>query len=194
MRNRNALRSQRGIRDAFVALAMERGDGRITVSDICRVADINRTTFYAHYDSLEDLEAKLWVGYFDGFTQWLSAELEQDFLEDPLPGLNRLSKIIEDTKDLFIVFGARKTEERLRDVDKEGGFGMAVRDALLKATGPLPAERMVCFDFVSSAMLNVYYTWMIGQYGDLSIDKLNEQLALYLQACFAADGSGGVRG
>lgn len=185
VRNRNALRSQRLIREAFIKLARESKDGRITVSDLCKTADTNRTTFYAHYDSLEDLEAKLWQGYFEALEAWLADELGRGFLTDPLPGLNRLGAFIIDNIPLFQVFGIRKTEELMRDVEHEGGFGMAVREALLRAMGTLDADEIVRFDFVSSAMLNVYYTWLAGQYSEMTLDQLNERLALLVKSCFA---------
>ena len=37
------------IRDSLFALLQEKPIGKITVTDICRGADINRATFYAHY-------------------------------------------------------------------------------------------------------------------------------------------------
>lgn len=78
--SRTAIRSQRLIREAFLALVEEHGDSKITVVDLCRKADINRTTFYAHYDSLDDLEYKLWNRYLNDLTSWLSAELNRAFL------------------------------------------------------------------------------------------------------------------
>lgn len=92
-RNRNALRSQRLIRDAFVELVRERGKGRITVADVCRKADINRSTFYAHYDNVDDLQDKIYDETMAGFGEWLAGVLEEGggsadaFLADPLPDL-----------------------------------------------------------------------------------------------------------
>ena len=38
------------IREAFFALLAEVGFAKMTVADICRCADINRGTFYLHYE------------------------------------------------------------------------------------------------------------------------------------------------
>lgn len=38
------------IREAFFALLAEVGFAKMTVADICRHADINRGTFYLHYE------------------------------------------------------------------------------------------------------------------------------------------------
>lgn len=50
--NRNARRSRRMIRQAFEALLQERGFHKITVTDIVERADLNRSTFYAHYPDI----------------------------------------------------------------------------------------------------------------------------------------------
>lgn len=49
------------IRDAFLSLLREKNVKQITVTELCRLADINRATFYKHYrdafDLLEQIEA-----------------------------------------------------------------------------------------------------------------------------------------
>ncbi len=43
------------IRDAFMELLKGKPFGKITVTDICRLADINRGTFYLHYYDVDDV-------------------------------------------------------------------------------------------------------------------------------------------
>lgn len=49
------------IREAFLSLLREKSVKQITVTELCRLADINRATFYKHYrdafDLLEQIEA-----------------------------------------------------------------------------------------------------------------------------------------
>ena len=51
------------IRNSYVALLKEKGPAKVTVTDICSLAGINRATFYAHYrnpgDLMESLENEL---------------------------------------------------------------------------------------------------------------------------------------
>lgn len=56
--NKNDKRFQnteQAIRSAFIHLCETKGAARVTVTDICKEADINRGTFYLHYETLEDL-------------------------------------------------------------------------------------------------------------------------------------------
>ena len=50
--NRNARRSRQMIREAFEQLLKERGFHKITVTEIVTRADLNRSTFYAHYPDI----------------------------------------------------------------------------------------------------------------------------------------------
>lgn len=53
--NRKRAYSQRVIQEAFLELSKTTLISKITVTDICRVADVNRTTFYSNYDDISDL-------------------------------------------------------------------------------------------------------------------------------------------
>jgi AcrR family transcriptional regulator len=43
------------LKQSLLQLMRERDIGRITVKDICELADINRSTFYTHYSDPRDL-------------------------------------------------------------------------------------------------------------------------------------------
>lgn len=52
-------KTRRAIRSAFYALLLEKPFEKITVKDITERAEINKTTFYAHYDTIYDLVDQL---------------------------------------------------------------------------------------------------------------------------------------
>ena len=169
-RNRNALRSQRLIRDAFVELARERGRGRITVADVCRRADINRSTFYAHYDNVDDLQEKIYGDTLAGFGDWMAGVLEAGggsvdaFLEDPLPDLKVLSDYFVEALNMMEVLVGRVYLPAQ-------SFGMDLRKTLLGVAGPLEGEHLMRFDLIAAALTNVYYTWYDGHYGDILLGR-----------------------
>ncbi|TWE01912.1 TetR family transcriptional regulator [Neobacillus bataviensis] len=53
--NRRTLYSKKVIIDAFLKLLQEKNLNKITVTDICKEADINRGTFYSYYNDPFDL-------------------------------------------------------------------------------------------------------------------------------------------
>ncbi|MEK3889468.1 TetR/AcrR family transcriptional regulator [Bacillus sp. FSL K6-3431] len=53
--NRRTLYSKKVITDAFLLLLQEKSLNKITVTEICKEADINRGTFYSYYNDPFDL-------------------------------------------------------------------------------------------------------------------------------------------
>ena len=174
-RNRNALRSQRLIREAFVSLVLDQHELKPTVAQICHVADVNRSTFYAHYDNLEDLEDKLFRTYLDGYADWLRKALQKDFPSNPLPQLTTLGNYIEQNRRLMEAFMALGTRD-----DSGYGFGMAIRGTLLPVLGKVDTHRLLRFDLICSALTSVYFTWFVGSYDGLTLDEVNEAAAACL--------------
>ncbi len=53
--DRRVRRTRRLLRDALVALILEKGYDRVTVQDVLDRADVGRATFYAHFRDKDDL-------------------------------------------------------------------------------------------------------------------------------------------
>lgn len=53
--NQRVLLTKRLLKEALLKLLETKNLGQINVSELCRVADINRATFYKHYDMPEDV-------------------------------------------------------------------------------------------------------------------------------------------
>ena len=72
--DRRFQKNQALIRRAFLDLAKEKDFQKITVADITRRANINRMTFYSHYDTVDDI----FTEFVDGMEQELRSGLSQD--------------------------------------------------------------------------------------------------------------------
>ena len=57
--NKHKRKSQEKIEKAFVSLLQEKELSQITVTDICKITGINRTTFYNNYLDIYDLADKI---------------------------------------------------------------------------------------------------------------------------------------
>lgn len=66
--DKRVRRSIKLIKDSFYTLSKEKPLNKITVNDICNRADINRGTFYAHYENMEALFNDLEIELADLFT------------------------------------------------------------------------------------------------------------------------------
>ena len=57
--DRRVRYTKQAIRDGFLRLLAEKPIEKISVTEICREADINRGTFYAHYSDPYELKRSL---------------------------------------------------------------------------------------------------------------------------------------
>ena len=55
VRDRRVTKTKKAIQNAYLDLLQEKGTEKIKISDVARKADIDRKTFYLHYDSTEDI-------------------------------------------------------------------------------------------------------------------------------------------
>jgi len=86
--DRRIQRTEQLLRDALIALILEKGYDAITVQDILDRANMGRSTFYAHYRDKEDLLLSGFHGLFDAFQEEYRktapahsepAQMEKDF-------------------------------------------------------------------------------------------------------------------
>ena len=81
---RNALRSKQMIRSATIKLLNKKSITDISVTDIVKTANINRGTFYNHYDNpiavLEEIKDELFAKLMDGLKESIEKRDVAEFL------------------------------------------------------------------------------------------------------------------
>ena len=77
--NKRRRESCEKIEKAFMELLQSKELSEITVSQLCKITGLNRSTFYANYMDIYDLADKLRKALEDNFEQMYSAEIEQGF-------------------------------------------------------------------------------------------------------------------
>jgi AcrR family transcriptional regulator len=66
--NRKTRYTKKALRESLIELMLSKSIVHITIKDICDLADISRSTFYAHYDNQYDLLKQIeeeTIGYFE---------------------------------------------------------------------------------------------------------------------------------
>lgn len=89
------------IRQSFVALLKKKPISRITVKEICEGADVNRATFYAHYQDPYDLLRRIESDIVDDVNRYLSSYDFRKMSEIPTQMLEKILEYIRDNAELF---------------------------------------------------------------------------------------------
>ena len=98
---KNALKSKRLIKEAFVTLISEKDISQVRIKEIIELAELSKGTFYAHYQDiygvLEDIENE----NIERFTAYLSEDPCESLVDDFTPFLNKMVSHIADNKEIY---------------------------------------------------------------------------------------------
>lgn len=152
--DRRVKYTKQAIRESFLELLSEKPIEKISVTEICKKADINRGTFYSHYTDPFELR------------QQLEQELKDAFAERKASsGLARLPavenfRILKENQDLCGVFyGPNGDNKAMYNIIYEYSFGYV--EELFGGTPPIPETHTECLRSIlvsaTNTMLRFWY-------------------------------------
>lgn len=170
---RSSLRSKALIKRALLELMQEKKFEKITVSDIVRVADINRGTFYAHFKSPRDVFNKIQENMFTDLLGTLETFPVDFVISNPRPVLEAASNfLLADITYYKMLFNISDTPEFInRNKTKLFDYFMRSSAAGMMDNVGRKAEFIAILDFWISATLTLYIDSILGRI-PLTLDQL----------------------
>ena len=177
---RNAVRSKTMIRQAFLELLQEKPYEKITVTDSAQRADLNRSTFYAHYPDVQGLIEEIEEEIINRSMQLLSEVTCQNIFQDPKIFLQILVQPVEENKKLY---------QLLVQSDYAGRQLYRINEAFASyvLNSPEIPENLrsskyfaVRINFFIGGIINTYCQWLTGEL-DCSLDDIAEDIARTIQ-------------
>ena len=170
--DRRFRKNKQAIQRAYIDLVVEKGYQGITVTDVANRADINRMTFYAHYETVEDIFAEF-VDDMEGYIIDAVSKEEEFTLEKLFSILNSLMY---------------KEEKFFRYVAKEGNcndFREAFRRTIRKLLYQAPKNEdqlksSIENDLTATVIAYAYLDWLAGIYGDVELAVVLTHTSNYL--------------
>lgn len=162
--DRRFRKNKAAIQRAYIDLVIEKGYQHVTITDIADRADINRMTFYAHYETIEDI-----------FSEFV------DDMEHTIR--NAVSKEREfDLDQFFMIMNELmfKEEAFFRYAAKEGNcsdfreaFRIAIWNILdIRSGNSDKVIGMIGSDLVATCIAYSYLDWLSGKYGDVELSAV----------------------
>jgi AcrR family transcriptional regulator len=152
--DRRVRRTRQHLRDALVALILDRGWDRVSVQDVCERADVGRSTFYVHFADKEEL-------LLSGFGE-VHAALEAQRVAG-LGSFAFAEHLVEHAKDnarLFRALVGRRTglvvQRRFRDLV------MQLVEAELEHLEVPRQHRKTAALYVSGGFVELLTAWLEG--------------------------------
>lgn len=94
--NKRKRESQEKIEKVFTQLLQTKEINEISVTDICKMANLNRTTFYSNYIDIYDLADKI--------KEKLESDVEHLYLDENMYTYNNFLKLFQHIKDNQIFY------------------------------------------------------------------------------------------
>lgn len=167
--DRRVKYTKQAIRNSFLNLLSEKPMDKISVTEICRDADINRGTFYSHYTDPYELKTRLEAE--------LAAAMEERMRDLGVKRLSSLQtfELLKENQDLCRIFvgphGDR--EAMLRMVKRNASAYLEQKSELL--SGLSNYERLCVSEMLVSAISAVVKYWF-----DTGMQEPPEQIAAVL--------------
>ncbi len=165
------VKTRRIIRGAFTELLSEKAMSRITISELCERAQINRKTFYRHYAALSDVAAELENEILDDFSRGFGS------ISGAGSVIANVSRVIGERRDFY-----RKLMRHNPDVFNNGRLKEALRRmiaAVLKNRSPEADEQTLraASEFAVSGVFALYADWFENGGDWESISEMSVRLA-----------------
>ena len=170
---RSAIRSRKMIRKAFLELLKEKEVSKITVTDIVNKADLNRSTFYAHYMDVRAITEEMENEVINKMLEILKKFEFKNFFINPTPLLLEVSRFLESNQDTYKILLKVNDAETFLNKLKNVFSTYMMSDTDIPEY--LKDSKMVNLriSYFSGGIINMYQDWFNG-----SIDCSLNDIAL----------------
>lgn len=160
--DRRVIKTKRAIHNAFVELVSTRGLKGVTVRDIADLADINRKTFYNHYNDIGELIDELENEIIRIFDESMEGIDLREALDNPEEICNRLLKIGYNCKDIC---------SHLMTIEYDGDLVTKISGALIESIRKTSGDQIstddktlkMIMEFSVAGLLQTYQTWFYSE-------------------------------
>ena len=153
---RSSIRSKTMIKEAMLELMVEKPFDKITITDIVKKADINRGTFYAHYDNTAEVLKSISASVMDEIAAAFKAKNNSDALWNPRGYLKQISDFFLTNPTYFArLVATEKISEVLNDA-RHNAIKKILNDLGMDLPESSKAQLSIILDYSISGICTLY--------------------------------------
>lgn len=182
--DRRTRKTQNALKQIFIGLLKQKEIEKISVTELCRLADINRSTFYLHYCDiyalLEEIE-KDCLEEFDLLVEYISC---QEIIPDQVTRM--ILKYIYDQKELLYLFLLKNNRYDFWEKINQKIISLFKTKTLQNYQLPDHMDENEFDDiilFYASGFYAIYRKWLYHNC-DEDMDTIARRTTLLSQTCF----------
>lgn len=172
---RNAVRSRMLIRGAFVSLMHEKPFEKIKATDIIKQANINRSTFYAHYPDVKGIMDEITEEIIAVFQSTLAEMDLSIFFENPRPILHQMVDLLQENQELYRLLGQSHMVYEYIEQLKRVLIQQIMETPDLPVEDRSNARTVIRIRLLLGGVIDVYRQWLSGEM-PCSLDVLTEEV------------------
>ena len=167
--DRRQIRTKRRIREALMALVMEKPVEKITIKELAERADIDRKTFYLHYGSIGEVLSEMQAELLEKLENVISGYdlFQPDF--DALALFREINGVILESSDFY---------RRMLIMDRYSFFYDKLKESMktylndkygdnLENTSVSRVKLDLYLEYVTTGVMALYVLWLRHQEFDL---------------------------
>lgn len=178
---RNAVRSRKMIREAFVDLLHEKPFEKITATDIINRSGLNRSTFYAHYPDAKGILEEFIGEIITMFRQMLAEMDFSRFLNEPEPNLKKVVAFLEENQVLYRLLGKSDMSLIYLEQLKKVLIQQVLEAPNLPTMGRSQINVDIRIRMLLSGVIDAYREWLAGGL-NCTLEELTSEIANITQA------------
>ena len=178
---RNAVRSRRMIREAFVELLQEKPVEKITATDIINRSGLNRSTFYAHYPDVKGIIDEITGEIIVMFRQMLAEMDFSRFLKEPEANLKKVVAFLAENQELYRLLGQSEMSLMYLDQLKKVLIQQVLETPNLPTEGISQISVDIRIRMLLSGIIDTYREWLAGEI-DYSLEDMTSEVANIIQS------------
>ena len=176
---KNSIQTKKKIASAYLQLMIENPE-ELNVTEIVKKAEINRGTFYLHFDNVKAVEK-----YIESELAKNFKDLELDFRQveinkTPETILNKLNEILLKDIDFYRLFiRAASTTNLMETIKKSLLISISNNFKVMRYVMNYERFKMVV-QYIAGGAINVYTDWFKGNI-DCTLEELSQNLTLLIK-------------
>lgn len=187
--NRRAAYSKRVIKESFIELLDKKPLSKISVKEICEMADVNRCTFYSYFEDIYDLHNKIMQEFYD--KQRLIAKQSRENLKQMMKCGRKIT--VDDVYSLMVdmlevIMENIQISKIIYNPDSENKIhleiGQMFFDMIVPIGFPTHSKQRVewlknAYTFVTGGFTGTIYLWIIRGFPE-TLDTMAQNLARHI--------------